>query len=207
MIRRFRSLYGASPLHLLVLLACFALAGAGVVGWHLSPGDFRGVLAWFVAALLAHDFVLLPLYSLLDRIAFSRARSEAVAGADEQPAAARSRRRALGIPVSAVPYVRVPALLSALLLITFFPLIARRASAAFEATNGVSEQVYLARWLAVTGVMFALSALAYAFAMRRARQGRDPGAGPRRRGRPWLRPRAGVRSRTPPSQPGSPPAP
>jgi len=157
--RRFRSLYGAGPLHLLALLASFAIAGAAVVGWFQRPFDVSAVLVWFVAAILAHDLVLLPLYSLLDRIAFARAEGR-------HPAAPAS-------PVSAVPYLRVPTILSGLLLLVFFPLIFQLGSGTFSAASGHDPSGYLARWLAATGVLFAASAFAYALAVRRAR-GRRP---------------------------------
>ena len=74
--------YGASPVHLLAHLALLP-----VVAWALlTVLDFRAasnVVLWLVAAVILHDLVLLPAYSLLDRLA----------------------RTATG---SAVNYVRVP---------------------------------------------------------------------------------------------------
>jgi hypothetical protein len=166
MISRFRSLYGASPLHLLVLLACFVIAGAGAAGWYLDSSDWHGVVEWFVAAMVVCDLVLFPLSSLVDRIVFLRARR---AGAENGLAAAVPRRRALVFRVSAIPYVRVPALLSGLLLITFAPVILRRASLGFQQHTGNTNNVYVGRWLAITAVLFGLSALAYAFSVWRAR--------------------------------------
>jgi len=170
--RRFRSLYGAGPLHLLALLASFAIAGAAVVGWFQRPFDVSAVLVWFVAAILAHDLVLLPLYSLLDRIAFARAEGRHPA-APAAPAAPSPRRAPPASPVSAVPYLRVPTILSGLLLLVFFPLIFQLGSGTFSAASGHDPSGYLARWLAATGVLFAASAFAYALAVRRAR-GRRP---------------------------------
>ena len=213
-IRRFRNLYGAGPLHLLALIASFALAGAGVVGWYQRPLDLHQVLEYFFAALIGHDLVLVPLYSLLDRIAFSRARSKDAAGdaaaraaggaaggsggaavdaaggsagavvdADERSAeaavrttgrpatrkASPPRRHEPVSPVSAVAYVRVPAILSGLLLIVFFPDILSLGPT-YTAASGLGRSIYLSHWLAATGVMFALSGIAYAFAVRRARE-------------------------------------
>ena len=65
---RFRRRYGASPLHAVAHLAAFSLAGFAV----LQLTDVRAagnVLLWFVAAVVLHDFVLLPFYSTLDRAA------------------------------------------------------------------------------------------------------------------------------------------
>ncbi len=60
LMRRFTDSYGARPAHLLVLLACFAVAAyAG----SLLLGDpaLLTMLVWFVGAALAHDLVLFPL--------------------------------------------------------------------------------------------------------------------------------------------------
>lgn len=157
-LRRFRSLYGAGPLHLLALLASFAIAGAAVVGWFQRPRDVGNVLVWFVAAIVIHDLVLLPLYSLLDRIAFGL-RRERVDGA---------QRATVFRLVDPAAYVRIPAILSGLLLIVFFPVIFRLGDATQRAASGFGQSVYLSRWLLVSGVMFALSGLAYAVAVARA---------------------------------------
>ncbi|MGA2929580.1 MAG: hypothetical protein ABSG43_27040, partial [Solirubrobacteraceae bacterium] len=96
-------------MHLLALLASFAIAGAAVVGWFQRPSEVANVLEWFIAAIVIHDLVLLPLYSLLDRIAFGKPRA--------------GRRTAVPSLVSPTPYIRIPAILSGLLLLVFFPVI------------------------------------------------------------------------------------
>ncbi len=53
---------------LLLLTFGFLVAGAAVVGWIQRPKDLEGVLIWFAAAIVGHDLVLLPMYSLMDRI-------------------------------------------------------------------------------------------------------------------------------------------
>lgn len=63
----FRRRYGASPLHLLLVLASFALAA--YAGVRLLKGDTLGVALWFVGAALLHDLVLLPFYAVTDRAA------------------------------------------------------------------------------------------------------------------------------------------
>jgi len=153
-IARFRRFYGAGPLHLLALVASFAIAGAAIVGWFQQPRDIGNVLVWFAAAIIGHDLVLLPLYALLDRIAFGR-------GVE------RSAERS-GL-VNPTPYLRIPALLSGLLLLVFFPLIFRLADRTMTRASGISQSGYLARWLLSTGIMFALSGVAYAVALARAR--------------------------------------
>ena len=139
--RRLR--YGEGPLHLLLMLASFALTGYAGLRL-LAGGQWPLVLVWFVGAALLHDLVLLPLYSAADR-ALARC------------TAARARHRAW------TGYVRVPAAVSGLLLLVWLPLIAGSwdpASAArYEAGTGLPGGVFLARWLLVTAGLCVLSAL------------------------------------------------
>lgn len=149
MRRVFARAYGAGPLHLLALLACFALAGAAVQ--HVSHDPLRLRYAvWFVGAAVAHDLLLFPLYALLDRSAGSLLR----------------RRRRVP-PSGSVNFVRVPALLSGLLLLVFAPVILRRSQGAYGVASGLDQHVFLGRWLAVTGVLFLASAVLYALRGRR----------------------------------------
>src|SRR5205085_9156098 len=129
-----------------------------VVGWFQRSADLGAVLVWFLAAIVAHDLVLLPLYTLLDRIAFGRAGR----------AGRREPRRALSA-VSSALYVRVPAMLSGLLLLVFFPSIFKLGNGTFRVASGMNQNGYLVRWLVATGLMFAISAVAYAAALRRVR--------------------------------------
>lgn len=150
-MRAFARTYGASPLHLLALFACFALAGAAALQVSEDPLRTRYLL-WFLGAIVAHDLLLFPLYALLDR-----------------SAGALVRRRRPAAPGS-VNYLRVPALLSGLLLLVFAPVVLRRdsAEAAFTNASGLDYDGYTARWLAVTGVLLLGSALLYALRGRRA---------------------------------------
>jgi hypothetical protein len=50
----------------------------------------------------------------------------------------------------------------------FFPLILGLSEPQYHRASGLTTQPYLWRWLAVTGVMFALSAVIYALSWRRA---------------------------------------
>ncbi|MDQ2759574.1 MAG: hypothetical protein M3Y17_03815 [Actinomycetota bacterium] len=165
MTERFRRLYGATPLHLLALVASLLLAGAGVVGWldsYTAPDEER-ILIWLLGAIVAHDLVLLPLYSLLDRIAFG----------------ARHAQRSGPAPdhTPGWVYVRAPALLSGLVFLVFFPEILRLGNPTFNVASGLHQNVYLARFLITCGVLFALAGLAYAVSLARAR--RVPGPAPR----------------------------
>ncbi|MFH8448715.1 hypothetical protein ACH4CD_05695 [Streptomyces fungicidicus] len=138
------------PFPLLVLLVSFVLCG--YAGVRLLDGDWFLVALWFVGAAVIHDLVLLPLYSAADRAL--------VKGA--------GRRR------GRVGYVRVPAALSGLLLLVWFPLISGRVSERYAGVAGQSADGYAARWLLVTAVLFGGSAVVYAV---RTRRGRPPADG------------------------------
>ncbi|WP_030060406.1 hypothetical protein [Streptomyces novaecaesareae] len=142
--------YGAGPMHLLVLLASLALTGYAVQ--RLVAQRPLAVALWFVGAALAHDLILLPLYSLADLSARSVLRHR--------------HQRTPAVPW--ITYLRVPALLSGLLLLVWFPLVLDL-SEPYPAATGLSEGVYLGRWLAITGVLFGASAVALALELRRAR--------------------------------------
>jgi hypothetical protein len=151
-VSRFRNFYGGQPLHLLAAVVSFALVVAGFVGWLAPASDPRGILLWLIGCLLGSQLVLLPVAWLLDRIAFGHAQSG-------------TTRTGAG-----VSYLRVPALLSGLLLVVFAPLIFRADAGTFEVSTGTSPATYLYRWLIATGAMFAISALLYATAIARTRR-------------------------------------
>ncbi|MBO1416102.1 hypothetical protein J0670_16015 [Streptomyces sp. FH025] len=140
-------------MHLLVLLASFALAGYAVE--RLVSDRALAVVIWFVGAALAHDLILLPLYSLADLSAQSVLRHR------------HERARA----VNWINYVRVPALLSGLLLLVWFPLVLDL-SEPYPGATGLSETVYLGRWLAISGVLFAAAAVCLAVKLRRTGRAR-----------------------------------
>jgi len=150
-----RTRYGASPGHLLILVACFAIAGAAVVGWFQRPRDLDGVLLWFAAAIVLHDVFLLPFYTLLGHLTFRR------------------------LPARTGPYVRVPALVSGLVLLILFPTILGLGAHTYHYASGLTEHGYLARWLLLTGALFAISAFTYALS---AAGGPYPGSRARSRG-------------------------
>ncbi|GGY86882.1 hypothetical protein GCM10010300_34010 [Streptomyces olivaceoviridis] len=148
---RFARWYGSGPLHLLVLIASFALTGYAMVRlFAVQPWE---VAIWFVGAAILHDLILLPLYSLADLSALSVLRHRAPAGPT----------------VPWINYLRVPAFLSGLLLLVWFPLVLRLA-VPYPGDTGLSDNVYLGRWLAITAVLFAASAAAFAVRLRGARR-------------------------------------
>jgi hypothetical protein len=124
-----------SPFQLLLLTCSFALAA--YAGVRLLAGDWLGVALWFVGAALLHDLVLLPLYAALDRAVV----------------------RVFGARREWVPYVRVPAALSGLLLLVWFPLISGMVERRYRSATGLPADVFLARWLLITAVLFGGSAL------------------------------------------------
>jgi hypothetical protein len=143
---RFRRLYGAGLLHAAGIAASFAVAGLAVRRWlDAGASDTRAILTWFVGAILAHDLVLVPLYSLADRL-LSRPPARA-------PGPARFAR--------ARAHARIPALLSGLLLLVFSPLILRASRGSYGAASALSPEPYVDRWLIATAALFAVSALAY----------------------------------------------
>src|SRR5215472_15593659 len=150
-MRRLLRWYGATPLHLLALLASFALAGYAAA--RLVPSRPLGVAAWFLGAVLGHDLLLMPLYSLADR-----------------SAAAVIRHRAARLPALPwINYLRVPAVLSGLLFLVWFPLILRLRTR-YQASTTLSPDPYLWHWLAVTGALFLVSAAVLALRIRALRQ-------------------------------------
>lgn len=141
-----------SPLQLLLLVCSFALAA--YAGVRLLEGDWFGVALWFVGAALLHDLVLLPVYGTLDR----------------------GLVRAAGPRREQVAYVRVPAALSGLLLLVWFPLISGRVTTRYAGVTGMSAEGYLTRWLLLTAALFGGSALLLVLRLRRATKQRPPAA-------------------------------
>jgi hypothetical protein len=145
----FTRLYGANPAHLLTMVAGFALLGYTLATFGLSElwnqrTWWQSIAVWFVVAVIAHDFVLFPLYALADR------------------ALAVPHRSISSLEVPARNYIRVPALAAGLSLLVFLPGIIEQGAPVYQAATGQSQQPFLGRWLLLTAVMFGISALAYA---------------------------------------------
>lgn len=140
-----RAFYGARPLHLLAVIASFALAGYAVLLVSDDPG-FPAMAVWFGGALIAHDLLLFPLYALADRSLRGGLR--------------RAHRGRTAI--AALNHIRIPALAGALLLLLYFPGILELGSVTFTAATGQTQDPFLARWLLVVAVLFGTSALLYA---------------------------------------------
>jgi hypothetical protein len=128
--------YGSSPLHLLAHLTALALAGWALLQV-LDLGNWHRVLLWLVGAVVLHDLVLWPSYTLLDRLARR-----------ERPAAWAN-------------YVRVPLGISALLALVFFPVICEKGERTYQRVSGQSWDGYAERWLLVSALLFAAAAVSY----------------------------------------------
>jgi hypothetical protein len=149
----FRRLYGASPLHLLAVMASFAIAGYAFFMIFKAPAP-ESVLIFFGLAIVAHDMIAFPLYSTLNFVAgrtSQAAEPEAVA--------------ASGVP--AINYLRVPFLIAAISLVMFFPLILGLSADRYLASTGMDSGVFLTRWLGICAVAFTVSAILYAIKLRR----------------------------------------
>lgn len=150
----FRAWYGASPFQLLLVLCSFALTA--YAGIRLLDGDTLGVVLWFVGAAVVHDLVLVPLYSAADRAL------RGVAGRGHSNREQSNREL--------INYVRVPAVISLLLLLVWYPLIFDRVGR-YASYTGLEPGVFMGRWLLVTAALFAVSALALAARTWRVRRG------------------------------------
>ena len=129
MTARLRRWYGAGPAHLLGMCLLFLVAGYAAT--RLLAGGATGVAVWFIGAAMLHDLLLVPLYTVADRLV----------------------RHAWW-----VNYVRVPAAVSLVLLLVWAPLVLHPPPS-FEGVTGHSADVYLPRWLGVTAMLFTGSGL------------------------------------------------
>jgi hypothetical protein len=156
MSRRLRERVGAGPVALLGLLFCAAVAAAAFGGWLERPHDLLRVLIWFAVAIVGHDLVLMPLYTAIDRVTIVALHRRAVRA---------------GLPGPA-PYLRIPALIAALLFLVHLPVLLHEGASSELAASGIPEHGYLLRWVLLTAVLFAAGALGYGRAVARARRAR-----------------------------------
>ena len=157
---RFRAVYGSHPLHLLTLIAGFALFAYVLATikpatlWNPNTW-WQSIIVWFAAAIIAHDLVLFPFYALVDRILLTGSRI-------------RRPRSETSVPV--LNYIRVPALGAGLTLLIFLPGIIEQGAPAYGAATGQTQEPFLGRWLLLTAAMFAASAVLYAIRLVSARR-------------------------------------
>jgi hypothetical protein len=150
---RTRRLYGAHPVQLALLVACFAVAGyvLHLVGLHAlwNPDTWwKSIAVWFVGAAVAHDLVLFPVFAGADRVVSSLS--------------ARLARRGRSTPtVPVVNYLRVPLLACGLVTLMFLPGIIRQGSAAYTRANGQTQEPFLGRWLLLCAAILLVALVAY----------------------------------------------
>lgn len=122
-------------------------------------------VAWFVGAALLHDLVFLPFYAFPDGIV----------SLQEHP-----WRR-----VRLVNHLRVPAVVSGVMLLAFAPSIFAKGEAAYTRTSGDVPPDFLGRWALITVGLFGVSAVLYGLrwvkASRDARRPTPSAATPARR--------------------------
>ncbi|WP_329128594.1 hypothetical protein OG552_00555 [Streptomyces sp. NBC_01476] len=157
MKRLFRTVYGGTPPHLVTLLASFALCGYALA--RLLTGDWWGIVQWVVGAAVIHDLVLVPLYGGTDWLLHKTVR------------AGRPRS---AVRIAVVNHIRVPAFLSLLLLLVYWPLISQDSGPTYHYATGLTPGVFRQRWLLISAALFALSAAL--LALRVWRRPRTPAA-------------------------------
>jgi len=153
-VRWLRRHYGAGPLHLVGLLTCFAVVAYAMTRI-FAQGGWHEILLWFLVCLIGHDLIGWPFYAAADRTLVR------IQGGHD------GGRRLL---VPWVNHVRVPTVISGVLLAMFFPLVLRLSNSYYEASTGFSENVYLINWLVVSGILFAASAVVYVLRVQLARK-------------------------------------
>jgi hypothetical protein len=148
----FARLYGSRPRHLIAVLVALAFAA---YAWTrlVQHGQARDALIWFVAAVLAHDLIMFPLYRLIYELA-------ARAGRVSQHPQTR-------IPV--LVHLIAPAVMSAFLLLAWVPLILQpgKSAASYQRITSTASTPFLGRWLLITAGLFLASAVVYAVRTRR----------------------------------------
>ena len=172
-MRRLARFYGANPLHLLTMMLCIALCLYVIVV--AGPNTFintkvwwQSIAVWFLGGAILHDLLLFPLYALADL-------------------SLRTGLRAMThfpIPaVAAAPmvnYVRLPVLGTGLTFLMFFPGLIKQGASTYHNATGLTQDLFVHRWLLLVAAMFATSALAYAIRVgcRARRHSRAPNRRP-----------------------------
>jgi len=149
--------YGAHPVHLLLMLACLAIAAYALTRIR-DQGELAVTVVIFAAALVLHDLVGWPIYTWLDQLA-------------QRISLRQPDRRRPQVPW--INHLRAPAFISGVLLIIAFPLIAQLKHSYYAAVSGVSETAYLTHWLLVTAFLFIVSAAIYLVRVAVARRDRS----------------------------------
>jgi hypothetical protein len=142
-------------------MAAFAIAG-WAIAQILGGGAVVNWVVWFVGAALLHDLVLLPLYGVLDRAL-----------------GVAARRRPAGFVVPIGNHLRVPAAISGILLLVYFPLILGLSATNYRNDTGHALAGYTRNWLLITAGLFLASTIVYMLRVLRRRQGARTVTAPR----------------------------
>ena len=148
---RLRQSYGARLAHLLGMRAVLGSSAYAIAQGAGRP-DFRQMAIWFLGAVVLHDLVLLPAYSLANRAA--------AAGP-----ARRGGRRAL----AALNHLRAPIALAGLLFLLFWPSILQKAEPGFLGNANYGTDPFPDRWIWASVVLVAVSLVLLAIALLRRR--------------------------------------
>src|SRR5271163_696966 len=152
-------LYGDRLFHLVVVLAALALGAytisvLGVRNLFNPTVWWQSIAVWFVVAVIGHDLILFPLYSLADRLLSAPRRAPV------------GHRLAVATnPSTRIPltnYLRIPTLAAALLLMMFLPGIIEQGAPTYRAATGLTQTPYLSRWLLLTAAFYDASTVCYA---------------------------------------------
>ncbi len=153
-MQRFRNAYGAGPLHLVVAILSVALVAYALMRVFGELSNPLRFFIWFGGAIVIHDLLLFPLYALVGLLIVR---------------ATRTTDPSDRLRVAALNHLRVPLLLSGLALLVWLPLVLGKGERSYMAASGLSNDVYLGRWLILSAALFLVSAIAFALRFRRLR--------------------------------------
>jgi hypothetical protein len=127
-------LYGERMFHLIVVVAALALGvyAVSVLGVRnlFNPNVWwQSIVVWFAVAVIGHDLILFPLYTLADRLL------------PRQRAPHKDRRTSpqLSGRVPLTNYVRIPTLAAGLLPMLFLPGIIKQGAPTYQAATGLTR--------------------------------------------------------------------
>ncbi len=162
---RFRMAYGAGPAHLVVTLVSLVLVAYSLARVFAVLPDPLRFFVWLGGGIVAHDLLLLPLYALLSILLVH---------------ATRSTDQSDRVRLAILNHLRVPLFFSGLALLVWLPLVLGRGERSFMSNSGLSNDVYLERWLLLSAALFLGSAIVLAIRLRWLR-GSVPGSSNRMR--------------------------
>ncbi len=156
---RLRRAYGARLAHLAGMLAVLGIAAYAIAQVAGRP-DFRQMAIWFLGAVILHDIVFLPAYSVANRAA----------------TAAGPLRRGTGRALAVINHLRAPIALAGLLFLLFYPSILQKAEPGFLSNADYGTDPFPDRWLWTSMVLVvgSLALLAVSLVRHRRRRASAP---------------------------------